>query len=358
MRPLGCSCFVPAGFAILILISCAFAQSPASNGTPVTPPAATSGTPANQQSTPAPPDSSQLPVPTQDPEPPIAQEPSASEGDMFVFKKQVEEVVLHATVVDAQQHLVPNLDRSAFAVMENGSAQTITSFRREDVPVAIGIVIDNSGSMLDKREAVSQAVLNLIKASNPQDEVFVVNFGRNPYLDQDFTSDVNLLQAALHQVSARGSTALYDAVVASAVHVKNNPRLEKKVLLVITDGQDNMSQETLQEASRRLQQPNGPTVYAIGLTGSGLQSSGRDALQRLAEGTGGVAYFPESLDQVYNITRTVAHDIRSQYRIAYKPKNQNARPEYQSVQVEARAPGYGKLTVRARSGYYPPETTH
>jgi Ca-activated chloride channel family protein len=366
MRPLGLSRVLPAGFAILILISSAFAQSPAStSGAPVTPPAATNGTPANQQPAPATPDASQLPPSTPDPaaqgspaQPPIAQEPSASEGDMFVFKKQVEEVVLHATVVDAQQHLVPNLDRSSFAVIENGTAQTITSFRREDVPVAIGIVVDNSGSMRDKREAVSQAVLNLIKASNPQDEVFVVNFGRNPYLDQDFTSDVNLLQAALHQVSARGSTALYDAVVASAVHVKNNPRLEKKVLLVITDGQDNMSQETLQEASRRLQQPNGPTVYAIGLTGSGLQSSGRDALQRLAEGTGGVAYFPESLDQVNDITRTVAHDIRSQYRIAYKPKNQNARPEYQSVQVEAHAPGYSKLTVRTRSGYYPPQTTH
>ena len=365
MRPLGPSRLVPKSLAILILVSCAFAQSPEPSGTPVTPPAATNGTPTNQQPAPATPDSSQQSPPTQDPaaqgssaQPPIAQEPSSSEGDMFVFKKQVEEVVLHATVVDAQQHLVPNLDRSAFAVMENGAPQTITSFRREDVPVAIGIVIDNSGSMRDKREAVSEAVLNLIKASNPQDEVFVVNFGRDPYLDQDFTSDVNLLQAALHQVSARGSTALYDAVVASALHVKNNPRLEKKVLLVITDGQDNMSQQTLQEASRRLQQPNGPTVYAIGLTGNGLQSSGRDALQRLAEGTGGVAYFPESLDQVNSITRTVAHDIRSQYRIAYKPKDQNARPEYQSVQVEARAPGYGKLAVRTRSGYYPPEATH
>jgi Ca-activated chloride channel homolog len=294
------------------------------------------------------------------------QEPSGNEGDMFVFKKQVEEVVLHATVVDAQQHLVTNLDRSAFSVIENGVSQTITSFRREDTPVAIGIVIDNSGSMRDKREAVSQAVMNLIRISNPQDEVFVVNFGRNPYLDQDFTSDVNLLQAALHQVSAKGSTALYDAVVASAVHLKNYPRLDKKVLLVVTDGQDNMSQETLQEATRKLEQPNGPTIYAIGLAGNGmqgngmlgLQSQGREALQRLAEGTGGVAYFPDSLEQVDNITRTVAHDIRSQYRIAYKPKNQNARPEYKSVQVEAHAPGYNKLTVRTRNGYYPPESTH
>ena len=150
---------------------------------------------------------------------------------------------------------------------------------------------------------------------------------------------------------------MYDAIVASAVHLRNNPRLDKRVLLVITDGQDNMSQETLQEAARKLQQQDGPTLYAIGLLGSGMQSSGRDALQQLAADTGGVSYFPETLDEVDNITRTVAHDIRSQYIIAYKPKNQNGKPGFQSVQVEARAPGYGKLTVRTRNGYYPPETT-
>jgi VWFA-related protein len=272
---------------------------------------------------------------------------------MFVFRKQVEEVVLHATVYDQDRHLVPGLDKAAFSVSENGSPQPIMSFQRVDVPVAMGIVVDNSGSMRDKREKVNQAVLNLIRASNPHDEIFVVNFSQTYYLDQDFTSDVNLLQAALHQVSSKGSTALYDAIVASAVHLNNSSHLEKKVLLVITDGQDNMSQETLQEAEQKLQQANGPTLYSIGLLGSGMQKSGRDALQDLAAGTGGVAYFPDSLDQVDSITRTVAHDIRSQYRIAYKPKNQNVKPEYQSVKVEARAPGYGKLIVRTRSGYYP-----
>ena len=189
--------------------------------------------------------------------PPITAEPSNDQAGMFVFKKQVEEVVLHATVYDEQRNMVPGLDKSAFSVYDDGTLQPITSFRREDVPVALGIVIDNSGSMRDKREKVNQAVLNLIRASNPRDEIFVVNFSQNYYLDQDFTGDVNLLQAALHQVSSKGSTALYDAIVASAVHLKNNPRLEKKVLLVITDGQDNMSQETLQEAARRLQQANG-----------------------------------------------------------------------------------------------------
>lgn len=271
---------------------------------------------------------------------------------MFVFKKNVEEVVLHATVYDQQRNIVPALDRNDFTISESGVPQTITSFRREDVPVALGIVIDNSGSMRDKREKVNQAVLNLIRASNPQDEVFVVNFGDTPYLDQDFTSDVNLLQVALRKTTTRGTTALYDAVVASATHLNKDAQLEKKVLLVITDGQDNMSQQTLQEAARRLQQANGPTLYAIGLLGSGLEAKGRAALQQLADGTGGVAYFPATADQVDNLTRGIARDIRSQYMIAYRPTNQNGKPEYQSLQVEAHAPGYSKLTVRTRTGYY------
>jgi Ca-activated chloride channel family protein len=283
---------------------------------------------------------------------PLGPEPGDDPG-RFVFKKEVEEVVLHATVVDQQGHLLTSLDRAAFSISQNGVPQTITSFRREDVPVAIGIVIDNSGSMRDKRDKVSQAVVNLIRASNPEDEVFVVNFGQTPYLDQDFTSDVNLLQAALHQTSTRGSTALYDAVVASAVHLRNNPRLDKKALLVITDGEDNMSRDTLQEAMRQLQPSKGPTVYTIGLTDDGFTRNGREALQSLATATGGVAFFPQNLDDVNSITRAIAHDIRSQYTLAYKGGNK--KNGYQSIKVEAHAPGYGELTVRTRSGFYPGE---
>ena len=345
------------GISITIfVIPGASAQNPVPGSPP--PPPAASGTGSSPQQAPPTTDNSgsqNLPGAQE----PISAEPSGNDqGGMFVFKKQVQEVVLHATVYDEERHMVPGLDKNAFTVYDDGALQPITSFRREDVPVAMGIVVDNSGSMRDKRDKVNQAVLNLIRASNPRDEIFVVNFSQKYYLDQDFTGDVNLLQAALHQVSAKGSTALYDAIVASAVHLNNNPHLEKKVLLVITDGQDNMSQETLQEASRRLQQAKGPTLYAVGLLGGGMHSSGQEALQHLAAGTGGVAYFPDTLDQVDNITRTVAHDIRSQYMLAYKPRNQNAKPGYQSVRVEAHAPGYSKLTVRTRSGYFPPEAAH
>lgn len=280
---------------------------------------------------------------------------SGEDQGRFVFRKQVQEVVLHATVVDESGRLITSLDRNAFTVYQNGQSEAITSFRREDVPVALGIVIDNSGSMRDKRQKVSQAVVNLIRASNSQDQVFVVNFGQTPYLDQDFTSDVNLLQTALHQVSSRGSTALYDAVVASNVHLKNNPSLDKKVLLLITDGQDNMSRETLEDAMRKLQSSRGATLYAIGLTDQGMNRSGREALESLAESTGGVAFFPKSLDEVDEITREIAHDIRSQYTLTYNP-GPNIGAGYQRIQVEARGPARTRLSVRTRNGYYPGET--
>jgi Ca-activated chloride channel homolog len=355
---LGTTCFlrlslrtaaIATTLCVSALLSTAYAQN---SGDPDAGPPRTATPPASVQS-PEPDPAVQSAAPDQ--QPAIAPEGAADDSGRFVFKKQVQEVVLHATVVDESGRLVTGLDRGAFTIFVNGKPEPITSFRREDVPVALGIVIDNSGSMRDKREKVNQAVLNLIRASNPQDEVFVVNFGKTPYLDQDFTSDVNLLQTALHQVSTRGSTALYDAVVASAVHLQNNPRLTKKVLLVITDGQDNMSQETLEEAVRKLQPNKGETVYAIGLTDGGLTRTGREALQNLATSTGGVAFFPESLDDVNTITRSVAHDIRSQYSLAFKSAGPSQKG-YQSIRVEAKGPTRNRLVVRTRSGYYPGET--
>jgi len=289
---------------------------------------------------------------------PNGQQPSDDESSGFVFKTQVREVILHAIVVDERRRLVTDLDRSAFTAFENGVPQATTSFHRDDVPVAMGIVIDNSGSMREKRDKVNQAVLNLIGASGPKDESFVVNFSQDSFLDQDFTSDPSLLQEALQKVSAQGGTAMYDAIVASAVHLKNNTRVQRKVLLVITDGRDNASQETLQEAVRRLQQENGPTLYAIGLLGDELQHSDTGALQSLAEVTGGVAFFPKSLDEVSDITRVVARDIHSQYTIGYKPTDQSKTGGYRTVEVRAQAPGHGKLTVRTRSGYYAGEAVH
>jgi len=281
------------------------------------------------------------------------QAPSEEQNGIYVFKKQVEEVVLHATVLDEHGRMVTNLDKTDFQVYEDGVPQNITSFRREDVPVALGIVIDNSGSMRDKRPAVNQAAINLVRASNPQDEVFVVNFNDEFYLDQDFTSQIPKLREALDKIEARGGTALYDAVVASADHLKKNARLDKKVLLVVTDGEDNASRESLEQAVRRLQEESGPTVYTVGILDSGgRQRRAKRALTALAEQTGGVAFFPKDLSEVDSITQEVAHDIRNQYTIGYRPKRPQNLGGYRSVKVEAHARGYKKLSVRTRTGYY------
>jgi VWFA-related protein len=270
----------------------------------------------------------------------------------FRFHTSVEEVVLHATVVDDKQRMVTNLNKPDFTVLEDGKPQNIVSFRHEDIPVALGIVIDNSGSMREKRDKVNKAAINLVKASNPQDEVFIVNFNDEYYLDQDFTADIGKMKEALEKVDTRGGTALYDAVVASAGHLKKNAKLEKRVLLVVTDGEDNESQETLEQAIRRLQEENGPTVYAIGLLGEEKARRARKALQFIAEKTGGMAFFPKGLDEVDSITRNVAHDIRNQYTLGYKPTNPKSTGGYRTIRVDAKAKGYGKLTVRTKSGYY------
>lgn len=326
--------------------------------------------PANQPQNTAPQTGSQqngtqqngTPPPTPAPLPPTAdqqnQDQSSSDNGVFVFKKEVDEVVLHATVIDTKNNrLVMDLDKSNFSVFENNQPQAISSFRHEDVPVAMGIVIDNSGSMREKRDKVNKAALNLVRSSNPQDQVFVVNFNDEYYLDQPFTGKINLLKDALEKVEARGGTALYDAIVASADYEKKQARLQKKVLFVVTDGEDNASRETLEEATRRLQQENGPTVYAIGILGEERARRAHRALEVLAQRTGGIAFFPKTLDEVDEISSKIAHDIRSQYTIGYKPNIPRSVQGYRNIKVDARAKGYKDLSVRTRTGYYPGQET-
>jgi VWFA-related protein len=284
------------------------------------------------------------------PQPP-GQNPSPNNGT-FVIRKTVDEVVLRATVVDDRQRMVTDLDKGAFTVYEDGKPQTIVSFHHEDIPVAMGILIDNSGSMREKRAKVNAAALNLVRSSNPQDEVFVVNFNDEYYLDQDFTNDLLKLKEALEKIDAKGGTALYEALVASAENFKNT-KLERKVLFVVTDGEDNASRETLEQAVKQLQQENGPSVYAIGLLGEEEHPKrAKRALEIIAQRTGGLAFFPKTLDEVDEISKQVAHDIRNQYTIGYKPTTPKEAGGFRSIRVEAKAKGHGKMTVRTKSGYY------
>ncbi len=311
-------------------------QAPASSASPQ-PSSGASSTPAIPAPQATPPRTGQLPD---------------SDAGTFVFRKDVEEVVLHATVVDDKQRFVTNLEKNAFTVYEDGHPQTITSFRHEDIPVSMGIVVDNSGSMREKRQKVNAAALNLVRASNPNDEVFIVNFNDEYYLDQDYTSNINKLKEALEKIEARGGTALYDAVVASADWLKR-AKLEKKVIFVVTDGEDNASSQNLEQAVRRLQAENGPTIYSIGILGDEEHPKrAKRALQVMSERTGGIAFFPKTLDEVDAISRSVAHDIRNQYTIGYKPSTPKNQGGYRTVKVDAKSRSYGKLVVRTKSGYY------
>src|SRR6202162_352220 len=326
------------------LLTLAWSQSPApQNDTkPTTPPSATP-----PSATPAPAAPQTAPGKQDD------QNSNLNDQGVFVFRKDVDEVLLHASVIDDKQHIVTTLDRNAFTVFEDGKPQNIISFHHEDIPVSIGIIIDNSGSMREKRNKVNQAALNLVRASNPRDEVFVVNFNDEYYLDQDFTNNLLRLKEALEKIDARGGTALYDALVASAEHLKRYARLEKKVLFVVTDGEDNASNETLEQAVKQLQEENGPSVYAIGILGDEEHPKrAKRALEIIAQRTGGIAFFPKTLDEVDEISRTVARDIRNQYTIGYKPTNPRGNGGFRQIRVDAKAKGHSKLMVRTKSGYY------
>ncbi len=286
--------------------------------------------------------------------PPSSSQPQVStRNGTLVIRKDVDEVLLHATVADDKGHIVTDLDKSAFTVFEDGKPQTIISFHHEDIPVAMGIVIDNSGSMREKRAKVNQAALNLVRSSNPEDEVFVVNFNDEYYLDQDFTNDLLKLKDALEKIDAKGGTALYEALVASAEHLKRNARRERKIIFVVTDGEDNASRESLEQAVKQLQEENGPSVYAIGILGDEEHPKrAKRALEIITQRTGGLAFFPKTLDEVDEISRQVAHDIRNQYTIGYKSTNPRSNGGFRAIRVEAKEKGHGKLTVRTKSGYY------
>lgn len=279
----------------------------------------------------------------------------AGANGQFTLRTSVSEVVLYATVVDEHQHFVTTLQKQDFRVYENSVPQTITFFGQEDVPVSLAILIDNSGSMQEKRAAVNIAALDLVKASNPHDETFIVNFSDQAFLDQDFTSNIDLLEKGLSHIDSNGGTALYDAVIAAADHLAKDAKHSKKVILIITDGEDNSSSATLAQTVRRVQDLSGPIVYSIGLLydDSGRQAHrARKALETLSDQTGGVAFFPKSLDQVNELATEVARDIRQQYILGYHPTRPISDGGYRSIRVTAKAPGHGKLTVRTRAGYF------
>ncbi|MBV8843045.1 MAG: VWA domain-containing protein [Bryobacterales bacterium] len=279
------------------------------------------------------------------------------DDEVPVFKAGTQLVDLHVSVLDKSGKLITDIPEAAFKVYENGVEQPLKVFRREDVPVSMGIIIDNSGSMRDKRAKVAAASLALVKASNPQDEEFIVDFNDDAYLDQPLTSELKKLEAALDRLDSKGGTAMRDAISMSIDYVKDKGKKDKKVLLVITDGNDNTSNESLEQLVRKAQRSE-VLVYCIGLLSEEEPREARNAkraLKALAEASGGMDYYPKDLAEVERITPQVAHEIRNQYLLAYSPTNTALDGSYRKIEVKVK--GYGNPTVRARSGYYAtPET--
>ena len=270
------------------------------------------------------------------------------------FAVETKLVVLHAAVLDKQKHLVTDLRREHFKVLEDNVRQEIKDFKREDIPVSVGILVDNSGSMRDKRVRVNAAALTFVRTSNRNDEIFIVNFNDEAFLDKDFTSNLEELKEGLERIDSRGGTAYYDTIRMSLDHLTGRGRRTKRVLLVITDGEDNASRLTLERLIKYIQQTD-VVIYSVGLLGDDSARAARRArraIEAVSEATGGPAFFPANVDEVEEITARIAHDIRNQYLLTYKPSNAAADGSYRSVKVKAHAPGKGRLFVRTRTGYY------
>ena len=259
-------------------------------------------------------------------------------------------------MVDKSGHLVTNLPQSAFTVFENGVPQQIKVFKREDVPVSMGLIIDNSGSMRDKRAKVEAAALALVKDSNPRRRSLHREFQRRgfsrPAARQDFTNDVKEMQEALTRIDSRGGTAMRDAIRMSIDHLKEKAHKDKKVLVVVTDGNDNSSVISLENLVRAAQQSE-VLIYSVGLLSDEERREAKRAqraLEALAEATGGETFFPKDVSEVDRIAHQVARDIRSQYTIEYTPSNTAMDGTFRQIKVAVNAPG--RPTARTRSGYY------
>ena len=288
----------------------------------------------------------------------VSQQPSGNQ-EGFRLRVETDLVVLHVTVTDKDSKPVADLQQEHFRVFENGAEQRLKVFKREDLPVSVGIIVDNSGSMRDKRKGVNAAALKFVRGSNADDEVYIVNFNDEAFLDADFTDNIRLLEEGLEKIDARGGTALYDALDLSLKHLSEKGTHDKKVLLVVTDGEDNASRLTLEQLVKTVQRSNA-MIYTVGLLGgenSGSIRRAKRALEAISEASGGAAYFPKSLDEVQAIATEIANDIRNQYVLAYTPTNSVLDGSFRKVEVRVATPKkYGKLFVRTRTGYYAEST--
>jgi Ca-activated chloride channel homolog len=284
------------------------------------------------------------------------QAPSAgqsSDKSSFQISIDVALVVLHATVTDRQGSLVTNLGEQDFEVYENGAPQHIQFFTNEDIPVAVGLIVDHSSSMSPKIAEVGAAARAFVRSSNREDEMFVVNFNEVASLGLPakvrFTDSSAVLERAIMIGLTTGQTALYDAIATGLDQLQSATR-DKKVLVVVSDGGDNASRRKLEHVMKLAEESNA-VIYTVGLFDQDDPDRNPGVLKRLAQATGGEAFLPDRLTQVVEISERIARDIRHQYSIGYVPVNPAKDGSYRAIRLVARSKSQGKLSVRTRTGY-------
>jgi Ca-activated chloride channel homolog len=264
-------------------------------------------------------------------------------------------VVLHATTENHKGVSVSGLDKDNFQVFEDGVLQRIEHFSHADIPVTVGLVVDGSGSMRPKRNDVISAAKAFVQSSNSEDEMFVVNFNEHVSFGLPeglFTNKITPMQMAIERSPVSGKTALYDAISTGLDRLKLGT-LNKKVLIVISDGGDNASTHSLKEIMTQAAESNA-VIYTIGLFDDSDMDRNPGVLKQFAHTTGGEFFQPEEIGAVIPICAHIATDIRNQYTIAYTPTNAAADGGFRNIQVRAKAQGQDRLIVRTRTGYYAP----
>lgn len=270
----------------------------------------------------------------------------------------VDLVIFNVTVTDAKGRSVKGLSKGDFRITEAGQEQPIQFVRPEDTPATVGLVIDNSGSMRRKRSDVIDAALAFAESSNPQDEMFIVNFNERVFMGlpagMTFTSDLPTLRNALANTRAEGKTALYDGVSAALKQLQAGT-LQRKALVVLSDGGDNASGAHENDVLALAGESNA-TIYTIAVDDPDDKDQNPKALEDLAKLTAGESYRVKSLDELSGIWQKIAGGIRDQYTIGYMSKNRAHDGTFRNVKVIATGKDGKALHVRARKGYIAPSS--
>ena len=287
--------------------------------------------------------------------------PQPNQVGPYAIRSNVDLVVLRATVRDHKGAPVSGLSKENFQVYEDKVLQQIESFSHEDIPVTVGLVIDNSGSMRPKRSDVIAAALAFVRSSNPEDQIFVVNFNEHVSLglpaNLPFTSNAAQLEAALSRNVTTGMTALYDAIAVGLEQLQKG-KWDKKVLIVVSDGGDNASKHNLAQVMSMVNQSNA-AIYTMGIFDETDEDRNPHVLKQLSGASGGEAFFPKTLQDILPICEQIAHDIRSQYTITFVPTNKKQDGAYRAIDVKARETSGGRrLSVITRAGYSAPLNLH